>query len=183
MHIVQICADIMHKRFQSNREWWYPQLDVENTLIGRNPNEPQSVTLKKGNNTNDKVITQTQSSKTPEINEITEIKHDDDNPSLINGNNENNDNDDSQNLESKEENKENDLTENEVLAIRGKNKNEPRISANTQFLDDAWKEEVEEMEKEDRMNDLESVRLSVNARLVQSQKASQGGETPQSTAL
>mmetsp|Transcript_14156 Transcript_14156/g.12685 ORF Transcript_14156/g.12685 Transcript_14156/m.12685 type:complete len:233 (+) Transcript_14156:144-842(+) len=176
-----ICADIIHKRFQSNREWWYPQLDTENTLIGRNPNEPQTVTLKMDKN--EKILTNNNNNNNqPIITSNIEMTEKDDNNPLL----QNNDNDvkEQQQEQKKDENEEKDLTEKELLAIQKKDDpQKKRVSANTEFLASAWQEEVDEMEEEDKMASLDGVRVSVNARLIQTQRPSQVADTPQSTAL
>ena len=103
---------------------------------------------------------------------------DDNNPLLLNDGNSN------MNNQQKLNEEDNDLTDKELLAIQNKEDAEKkRISANTEFLANAWQEEVDEMEKEDQMAELDGVRVSINARLINAQRPSQVADTPQSTAL
>lgn len=158
-------------------------MDVENTLIGRNPNEPQTVTLKIDKNDNyTSAITKTGESSVKvtsniEMQKKRQIK-DDKNPLL------NDDNNNGYNEQKLNENEEKDLDDKELLAIQKKGDGqEKRVSANTEFLASAWQEEVDEMEKEDQMAELDGVRVSINARLINTQRPSQIADTPQSTAL
>ena len=144
-----VCADVIHKRFQNDHQWIREYFEIgDNSLIGRNPNDPQIVKL-----------------KSEQIG-VKDIMH----PNNNNNNNAKKDDDD------------------DIIIVERKEEEEK--DENKETLNKAWNsdddndddDDIDE-EEQDKMGDMQSVRIEVNRRSMQTGRISATVETPQSTRL